>query len=98
MNREPVFKEYKQNQIRLLPVELNELIPPLHMVRVVHCALNSIGLKPLYDRYPGGGRTAYHLFMLLKVLVYAYADGIYSSRKIAMATREKCPFMWLTGS
>ncbi len=98
MKREAVFKQYNQNQIRMLPVDLSELISQHHMVRVVDRALESMNLKPLYDRYPGGGRTAYHLFMLLKVLVYAYADGIYSSRKIAMATREKCPFMWLTGS
>ena len=36
--------------------------------------------------------------MILKVIVYAYADNIYSSRKIAKATRENINFMWLTGN
>ncbi len=49
-------------------------------------------------RYPGGGSSAYHPVMMLKTLVYAYATGIYSSRKIAKATRENIYFMWLTGS
>ena len=98
MKREAVFKQYNQNQIRMLPVDLSELISQHHMVRVVDRALESMNLKPLYDRYPGGGSSAYHPLMLLKVLVYAYADGIYSSRKIAKATRENIHFMWLTGS
>ena len=36
--------------------------------------------------------------MLLKVIVYAYADKIYSSRRIAKATRENINFLWLTGN
>jgi len=36
--------------------------------------------------------------MLLKVVVYAYADKIYSSRRIAKATRENINFLWLTGN
>jgi transposase len=35
--------------------------------------------------------------MLLKVIVYAYASGIYSSRKIEAATRENVNFLWLCG-
>lgn len=93
-----VFKEYHQNQIRLLPVDLNDLIPQGHMVRVVDRAIDSMDMSVLYARYPGGGSSAYHPVMMLKVLVYAYASGIYSSRKIAKATRENIYFMWLTGS
>jgi transposase len=52
----------------------------------------------LFDLYPGGGTSAYHPVMMLKVIVYAYADKIYSSRRIAKATRENINFMWLTGN
>ena len=68
------------------------------MVRVVDRAIESMNTQPLFDRYPGGGTSAYNPVMMLKVIVYAYADKIYSSRKIAKATRENINFMWLTGS
>lgn len=98
MRKKAVFKEYRQNQIRLLPLDLNDLVPHGHMVRVVDRAIDSMDMSVLYARYPGGGSSAYHPVMMLKTLVYAYATGIYSSRKIAKATRENIYFMWLTGS
>ncbi|MGI6654835.1 MAG: transposase [Christensenellales bacterium] len=98
MAKQAVFKEYCQNQVRLLPLDLNDMIPEGHMVRVVDRAIDSMDISVLYARYPGGGSSAYHPVMMLKTVVYAYASGIYSSRKIAKATRENIHFMWLTGS
>ncbi|MGI6633897.1 MAG: IS1182 family transposase [Christensenellales bacterium] len=98
MAKQAVFKEYCQNQVRLLPLDLNDMIPEGHMVRVVDRAIDSMNMSVLYARYPGGGSSAYHPVMMLKTVVYAYASGIYSSRKIAKATRENIHFMWLTGS
>ena len=98
MASKPVFKEYRQNQVRLLPLDLNDLVPEGHLVRVVDKAIDSMDMSVLYARYPGGGSSAYHPVMMLKTLSYAYATGIYSSRRIAKATRENVYFMWLTGS
>lgn len=98
MNKKAAFKPYAQHQLSMLPLDLDTLIPPNHMVRVVDRAIESMNTQPLFDRYPGGGTSAYHPVMLLKVIVYAYADKIYSSRKIAKATRENINFMWLTGN
>jgi len=50
------------------------------------------------SRYQGGGAPAYNPIMMLKVIVYAYAEKTYSSRRIAKATRENINFMWLTGN
>ena len=93
----PIYKEYTQGQIILLPTDLEEQIPPKHMVRVVSAAIDKMDLSPLYARYKGGGTTSYHPRMMLKVLVYAYTQQIYSSRKIAKALRENIYFMWLSG-
>jgi len=98
MKKRASFKPYEQHQLSMLPIDLDTLIPENHMVRVVDRAIESMDIKPLLDRYPGGGTSAYHPLMLLKVIVYAYADKIYSSRKIAKATRENINFMWLTGN
>jgi transposase len=94
----PVFKEYTMGQIVLLPVNLEEEIEPNHLVRVVNAAIEKMDMRPVYAQYAGGGTSSYHPKMLLKVLVYAYTQQIYSSRKIAKALRENIYFMWLSGN
>src|SRR5512146_3184423 len=94
----PIFKEYTQGQIILLPRDLAEEIEPNHLVRVVNAAVEQMDLSPVYAQYAGGGTSSYHPKMLLKVIIYAYTQQIYSSRKIAKALRENIYFMWLSGS
>ena len=97
-SKKPTFKPYQQHQMSMLPINLEELISPSHMVRVIDRAIEKMDMMPLMSQYEGGGAPAYHPIMMLKVIVYAYADKIYSSRKIAKATRENIHFMWLTGN
>jgi transposase len=59
--------------------------------------IEKIDIQPLLEKYKGGGTSSYHPRMLLKVLVYAYIEKIYSSRKIAKALRENVNFMWMSG-
>jgi transposase len=93
----PVFKPYVMNQTALLPASYEEKIPEKHLVRVVNEAEEKIDVSTLLAGYKGGGRSSYHPKMLLKVLVYAYAEKIYSSRRIAKALRENIYFMWISG-
>lgn len=95
---EPVFKEYTQDQMWLLPPSLEELIPTNHLVRTVNAAIDGMDIRPLVKSYKGGGTSSYHPRMLLKVLIYAYTQKIYTSRKIAKALREDITFMWLAGN
>ena len=97
MSKKASFKPYQQHQLSL-PIDLDSLIPENHMVRVISRAIDTMNTKPLFDLYPGGGTSAYNPVMMLKVIVYAYADKIYSSRRIAKATRENINFIWLTGN
>lgn len=85
-------------QMVLLPVNLEEEIEPNHLVRVVNAAIEKMDLRVVYEQYKGGGTSSYHPKMLLKVLIYAYSQQIYSSRKIAKALRENIYFMWLSGN
>ena len=94
---EPTFKPYRQNQMRLLPLDLSEMVPENHMARVVDGVVESLDLSALRSLYPGGGAPAHDPRMMLKVVIYAYASGVYSSRKIAEATRSNIYFLWLTG-
>jgi transposase len=93
----PVFKLYVMNQMALMPSSYEEKIPADHLVRVVNEAVEKIDVSALLGQYKGGGASSYHPKMLLKVLVYAYAERFYSSRRIAKALRENIYFMWISG-
>ncbi len=89
------FKNYTQQQLSLLPPSLEELIEENHPVRVINQVIDRLDLQPLIKKYKGGGTSSYHPRMMLKVLVYAYVNNIYSSRKIEAAIKENIHFMWL---
>jgi transposase len=92
-----VFKKYDQSQLSL-PIDLECLIPSNHMVRVVNSALDQMNLGPLFAKYSGGGRASYHPVMMTKLIIYAYTDKIFSSRRMEKAARENIMYMWLCGS
>lgn len=93
----PVFKDYNNNQLMLLPPNLDDLIDANHPVRTVNRIVDEINMKPLLDEYKGGGTSSYNPRMLLKVLIYAYLCNIFSSRKMESALKENIHFMWLSG-
>jgi len=92
-----VFKANHQHQLMAFPPSLDELVASDHPVRVVHEVLERVDITLLLKQYKPGGTSSYHPRMLLKALVYAYVNNIYSSRKIEQALAESIYFMWLTG-
>jgi transposase len=92
-----VFKSNLQNQGMLLPPDLNDLIDKNHPVRVVSAVLDKVDITQLLHQYKPGGASSYHPRVLLKVLVYAYINNIYSSRKIEEAVCSNIHYMWLSG-
>jgi transposase len=96
-NRSVVFKAYTQGQAMLLPPSLDELITADHPVRIVNQVLEKIDIEPLLKKYTGGGSSSFHPRMLLKVVVFAYINNVYSSRKIEAALKENIHYMWLSG-
>lgn len=92
--KKQVFKPYSQENLHLPPLET--LIPEGHLAWTVNTFVE--GLKMDLDSlYKGGGSSAYSPKMLLKVLLYAYSVGHFSSRSIMAACRENIVFMWLSG-
>lgn len=92
-----VFKSTHQNQAMLLPPDLNDLVAADHPARVVNDVLERVDITALVRQYKPGGTSSYHPRMLLKVLVYAYINNLYSSRKIEEAVSQNIYFMWLSG-
>ncbi len=91
------FKAYEQHQSQLFPSSLDEWIPENHLVRLVSSVIDKMELDSVLNSYPGGGAPSYHPKMMLKVLIYAYTQKIYSSRQIAKALIEQIPFRWISG-
>ena len=92
-----IFKPYQQKQMMLLPPNLEELIPAGHLVRVVNEMIEQVDKRILEEQYKGGGTSAYDPVMLLKVIIYAYSQRTFSSRRIAKELRENVNYMWLSG-
>lgn len=86
---------YNRDQL-ILPMDLEIFIPEHHLCRIVDLAVEQMDPALLASLYPGGGRPGYHPKMMLKVILYAYANRIYSSRQIAKQLKENIYFMWLS--
>ena len=91
------FKNDNQKQILLFPPSLDELIPATHSVRVVDAVIESLNVDTILDSYRGGGNSCFHPRQMLKILVYAYLNNIYSSRRIEQCLLENIHYMWLGG-
>ena len=92
------YKPYNQDEQWLLPPSLDELVPQNHFVRIVSKTVDELEIEEVFARNTKGGRSSrYNPVMLLKVLIYCYMTGTYSSRQIAKQCRENVNVMWLTG-
>lgn len=76
----------------LLPPSVQEWLPERHLARYVVEVVEGLDLSDLERAYAGKGSTAYHPAQLLSLLVYGYATGCYSSRKIERATYDSLAF------
>ncbi|WP_175638096.1 IS1182 family transposase [Metabacillus schmidteae] len=91
------FVNYNMNQL-VLPLDLEILIPQNHLSTIVHEAVEKLDDTLLVQPYKGGGRPSYHPKMLLKVIIYAYTQKVYSGRQMEKLLTENIYFMWLSGS
>lgn len=91
------FLPYEPNQTFLLPPSPSEWLAENHLVYFVSDIIDRLDLQKFYARYEGDGRRnqPYDPAMLVKVLVYGYATGVFSSRKQAKKLYEDVAFRFL---
>ena len=88
------FRPYQPDQLLLLSPDLREWLPAGHLVHHVSDLVDALDLSAFYAPYEGDGRrnAPYEPAMMVKVLVYAYATGVFSSRTIARKLEEDVAF------
>ena len=78
-------------------VRLAEVLPTNHLAWFVVQIITQIDLSAIYNRYKAQGGEALAPEVLLGLLFYGYATGVFSSRKIEKATYESIPFRFIAG-
>jgi len=91
------FKKQPLYAPELFPVNIFDKIPENHPVRLIEAVVDGLDINDIIKAYKGGGTSAYHPRMMIKVLFYAYFENIYSCRKIEKALQENIHFMYLSG-
>ena len=76
------FRPYNSNQTVLFPQRIDEDIAENDPVRMVNALVETLNLESFRKLYKECGRSPYHPRMMLKVILYAYMNNVYSCRKI----------------
>jgi transposase len=78
-------------------ITIRDVLPPDHLARFIVEVVSWLDLTAIYARYAPVGGEAYAPEILLALLFYGYATGVFSSRKIEKATYELIPFRFIAG-
>jgi transposase len=82
----------------LLPPSVDEWLSERHLARFVVEMIEGLELRPMIGSYRGSGSAPYHPKVLLGLLVYGYATGVFSSRKIERATYDSVAFRFIAAN
>jgi transposase len=82
----------------LMPPSVDEWLPEKHLARFVMEVIDGLDLGRMAKAYRGSGSASYHPSMLLGLLVYGYATGVFSSRKLERATYDSVAFRFIAAN
>ena len=95
---EPRFKDCDRDTLFLMPPSVNDWVPENHLSRFVVEIVNRLDLSPIINAYAGRGSDAYPPSMMVALLFYAYATGVFSSRKIERSTYDSVAFRYIAAN
>ena len=87
-----------REQRMLMPYDLGDWLPEDHLSGFIVDIVDRLNFRHIYNRYKGVGSTPYDPKMLLALLFYGYATGVFSSRKIEAATYDSVAFRFVAGN
>ena len=88
------YRPYQPKQTLLLPPSLKEWLPEGHLAYFIGETVDLMDLSDFFKHYEGDGRRnqPFHPRMMVKILLYGYATGVFSSRKLARKMTEDVAF------
>jgi len=92
------FKTADYDATLNISIRLGDAVPPNHLARFIVDIIALLDLNAFYARYSSRGAPPYAPEILLGLLLYSYATGIFSSRQIEQATYENLPFRFIAGN
>jgi len=91
------FKTVDYEEALELAVKIGDVLPAEHLARFVVFVIAELDLSTIYQRYAPLGGPPYAPEILVGLLFYGYATGVFSSRKIEKGTYETIPFHFIAG-
>ena len=91
------FKTVNYEETLNQTIRLADALPPQHLARFVVDIIAQLDLSKIYARYAPVGGEAFAPEILLGLLFYGYATGVFSSRKLEKGTHESIPFRFIAG-
>ena len=91
------FKTADYEKTLELQISLRDVLPPEHLACFIVDVIAQLDLSAIYNQYSDQGAPPYAPEVLLGLLFYGYATGVFSSRKIEKATYEVIPFRFIGG-
>jgi transposase len=82
----------------LLPPSVDDWLPEKHLARFVVEVIEGLDLRSMRESYRGSGSASYHPSVLLGIIVYGYATGVFSSRKLERATYDSVAFRFIAAN
>lgn len=92
------FVDVDRDTLYLLPPSIQEWLPEKHLARFVVEIVDQIDLQPLKASYRGSGSQPYSPEMMVALLFYGYATGVFSSRKLERSTYDSVAFRYIAAN
>ena len=89
------FRSLDRHTAYLLPPSVDDWLPQDHLARFIVEVVDGLDLRSMVNAYGGRGSAAYHPSLLLSLLIYGYATGVFSSRRIERATCDSVAFRFI---
>jgi len=82
----------------LMPPSVDEWLPQRHLARFVVEVVEGLDLRAMTGSYRGSGEASYHPQLLLGLIIYGYATGVFSSRKLERASYDSVAFRFIAAN
>ncbi len=92
------FRPIDRHTSYLLPPSVEDWLPERHLARFVVEIIEGLDLSAMSKACRGSGSASYHPAALLAILVYGYATGVFSSRKLERATYDSVAFRFVAAN